>query len=620
MKLVGSYNVIEEQVLVSSTRNDQHIILFAILSVNISPPRFFLFSIMASILVTFAFTKSVDLTVFSVASALDFARPLFIGAVLSLFVNLTIWRESASQGLGRALNESLTEIRTLLDLTTSAFLLDPKRLNLPRSTIDDANSRMRLALAKVLSAYSEARYEVSYGYARPTDFKVIKRHVSKLTQHLGSLSLSLQNEKFLLEARSASLVAPEGLRALGKMGKETEEDEDEEYDDRDHEKEMARKAVMMVNSLRARDKEEENNGGRSRSDSAQENNEGEEDLHQTTVNSIRSMLSLSRVFRGSDSPSTEDNTPTTRPRSGTATPKWPIEHQAIPPKPTKEIYYGDKELLMKYLAGVKDPLAELTTACEETLEAVRKELGEMLDIGADLIAGDVDKESKVEEEKGKQKEGERAEEKKKGRLERFWPFTRRDDKTALGSTATVTSISTSTAPPTPLHSTPAPIPMLPANRSQPQLHRPLPDYARKISAAVISFDLHEQVHLERLRCDRAFDLGPREELFLVFFFMFSLREVARELRSLAEALRTLKAKNGMVEETTEEVEGPQGQGASSMKRNRPKKKVFLPKINFRKWIQSSNHSTTLDRGGNSAGKVGFIPYSRQKKKKNERGG
>ncbi|RUP06764.1 hypothetical protein BC936DRAFT_140264, partial [Jimgerdemannia flammicorona] len=583
--------------------------------------RFFLFGVMSAILTIFTFTKSVDLTTFSTTSILDFARPLFLGAVLSLLVNLILWRESASQGLGRALNESLTEIRTLLDLTTSAFLLDPARLDLPNSAVDDVSARMRQALAKVLTAYGEARYEISYGYARGTDFKDIKKCVSRLTQHLSSLALSLHNEKFLLEARKASVAVPKGLRNLS----EGESDEEEEED---QEKEVMRRTVRAIETLKEkRDREEidedddsrpqtrESHRDRSRSGrstpqplasatgsesedneyekgekSEKEQAEAEEDFQQSTVHSIRSMLSLSRLFHPSELRSGESTpNPGAGRKSGRDTPSKRIsmEQHRIPPKPAKEIVYGDKELLITYLMGVKGPLVELTTVCEETLEAVRKELGEELDIGQELIEG-----PKKEKENGANIKDGKKEEGKKRWWTRAWLSIGALGKRKTNINNTATSSTTLTDPQASQPNAPTTVPVG---------RRPLPDYARQISTAVISFDLHEQAHLVRLRRDPAFlagiiDLGPREELFLVFFFMFSLREVARELRNLADSLRMVKMKNGVVEEE-EEREGGSGSVDRVMRKRR--KRVFLPKINFRKWVMGTNHSTVQDKGGNS---------------------
>ncbi|KAF9296784.1 hypothetical protein BGZ88_011854 [Linnemannia elongata] len=124
--------------------------------------------------------------------------PLMIGIAICLFVSIVFWPETASEGLGRALNESMDTSRSLLNLSTRAFLLNHKTIALPKSAIDKAQAEVRTAQKKLFSAYREARYEVTYSRTNPADYKEVKTIVSALMRHLASMSLVVQNERLLM--------------------------------------------------------------------------------------------------------------------------------------------------------------------------------------------------------------------------------------------------------------------------------------------------------------------------------------------------------------------------------------------------------------------------------------
>ncbi|KAF9907735.1 hypothetical protein EC991_010682 [Linnemannia zychae] len=124
--------------------------------------------------------------------------PLMIGIAICLVVSIVCWPETASEGLGRALNESMDTSRSLLNLSTRAFLLNHKTIALPKSAIDKAQAEVRVAQKKLFSAYREARYEVTYSRTNPADYKEVKTIVSALMRHLASMSLVVQNERLLM--------------------------------------------------------------------------------------------------------------------------------------------------------------------------------------------------------------------------------------------------------------------------------------------------------------------------------------------------------------------------------------------------------------------------------------
>ncbi|KAK3814800.1 MAG: hypothetical protein JOS17DRAFT_421443 [Linnemannia elongata] len=68
------------------------------------------------------------------------------------------------------------------------------------------------------------------------------------------------------------------------------------------------------------------------------------------------------------------------------------------------------------------------------------------------------------------------------------------------------------------------------------------------------------------------DVGPREEIFLIFFFIFALREIARELLRLGKRLEDMRCK----QELQMELDG----------RMKPKKRLWWPKVigNFDHWF------------------------------------
>ncbi|KAF9923506.1 hypothetical protein FBU30_006443 [Linnemannia zychae] len=121
-----------------------------------------------------------------------------LGVAICLAVCVVFWPETASEGLGRALSESLDTSRTLLNLSTRSFLLNHKAIALPKSVIENAKNEMREAQKKLLTAYQEARYEVTFATTDPAEYKEVRVIVSALMRHLASMSLVFQNERLLM--------------------------------------------------------------------------------------------------------------------------------------------------------------------------------------------------------------------------------------------------------------------------------------------------------------------------------------------------------------------------------------------------------------------------------------
>ncbi|KAG0203340.1 hypothetical protein BGX28_004369, partial [Mortierella sp. GBA30] len=146
----------------------------------------------------FTLTKNQKSTEYSFSDFWNIMGPMILGIAICLAVSILFWPETASEGLGRALNESLDTSRALLNLSTRSFLLNHKTIALPKSAIEKAQSEVRMAQKKLYSAYREARYEVTYSMTNPADYKEVRVIVSALMRHLGSMSLVVQNERLLM--------------------------------------------------------------------------------------------------------------------------------------------------------------------------------------------------------------------------------------------------------------------------------------------------------------------------------------------------------------------------------------------------------------------------------------
>ncbi|CAO3567992.1 unnamed protein product [Mortierella alpina] len=146
----------------------------------------------------FALTKGQKSIAYSFNDFWNLMGPMMLGIAICLIVSILFWPETASEGLGRALNESLDTSRALLNLSTRSFLLNHKTIALPKSAIEKAQSEVRMAQKKLYSAYREARYEVTYAMTNPADYKEVRVIVSALMRHLGSMSLVVQNERLLM--------------------------------------------------------------------------------------------------------------------------------------------------------------------------------------------------------------------------------------------------------------------------------------------------------------------------------------------------------------------------------------------------------------------------------------
>ncbi|CAO3574063.1 unnamed protein product [Mortierella alpina] len=146
----------------------------------------------------FAHGKTHGSVQFDIFILLQLIVPMMLGVLICLVVNIVLWPETASERLGRSLHESLDTSRTLLNLSTRYFLLNHKAIALPQSVIENAQQEVRSAQKKLFRTYREARYEVTYSFTNPEDYKDVRTVISALMRHLGSMSLVVQNERLLM--------------------------------------------------------------------------------------------------------------------------------------------------------------------------------------------------------------------------------------------------------------------------------------------------------------------------------------------------------------------------------------------------------------------------------------
>ncbi|KAF9962653.1 hypothetical protein BGZ70_008006 [Mortierella alpina] len=129
----------------------------------------------------FAHGKTHGSVQFDIYVFLELIIPMMLGVLICLVVNIVLWPETASERLG-----------------TRYFLLNHKAIALPQSVIENAQEEVRSAQKKLYRTYREARYEVTYSFTNPEEYKDVRTVIPALMRHLGSMSLVVQNERLLM--------------------------------------------------------------------------------------------------------------------------------------------------------------------------------------------------------------------------------------------------------------------------------------------------------------------------------------------------------------------------------------------------------------------------------------
>ncbi|KAG0022359.1 hypothetical protein BGZ80_000436 [Entomortierella chlamydospora] len=174
-----------------------------------------------AIILTFTLTKNNTSTEFRFYDFWNLAGPLLLGIGISQIANLLFWPETASENSSRA----------LLGLSTRSFLLNHKTIALPNTVIEKAQAEVRTAQKKLFNAYREARYELTYSFVNPADYKQVRLILSNLMRHLGSMSLVVQNERILMLGHPDD----DGDDLLSQSGSESDNDSTESDSEGDDE-------------------------------------------------------------------------------------------------------------------------------------------------------------------------------------------------------------------------------------------------------------------------------------------------------------------------------------------------------------------------------------------------
>lgn len=583
-------------------------------------PKLHFFSLQFMVVQLFTLTLGVDYKEIPLKLSSQYGLTLLIGNFVSLFVNLLFWPETAVDGLGRALSQNLFDTRQMLDTITKQFFLDPQSDMVPAEIVDDLAEKMRQGMIKINSAYKEAKYEISYAYSCSSDLNPIRQALDRITKHLSILGGSLKTEQVLFraavstteddsddyleikkkhnsksessssnenvdhQAQQSSWLHPNdtitrelslrksALKAANsymKDGSYTRPYETDERNQQDHNIPSASTAsysasnnidtmvsenTMYEKSIRFEYPSvflEKLSGPRSsrttatvvsRHESEEEEEDPIVDKRKSFPHSVRSIFTSSagNEHSGKEEDYSDSNQNTTTSlRSFLNLARLSGPKQTPPRRSEKKIGLKEKNLLITYLEKLRDPLLLLAVECATVLDCVRDSLHDQLDLSYE---DDADHKSfgryllrtfKIKKFKSKEKR--------------------------------------------------------PANF--------LCTCADAMRQQITQFDKCEKERMHALykinlsrRHSELLDVSIREELFLVFFFIFSLREVAIELERMANDVRSIQIKTQ--------------KGIQTHPDKKKKKRLFMPQVttqSWKKWFYTSSYQNVQDRGGYSFG-------------------
>lgn len=413
----------------------------------------------------------------------------------------------------------------MLDMMSKQFFLDPGTDILPGEEVDKTAQKMRAGITKVKTAYRESKREISRTYLNPYELGGITKSLDRLTKHLSILGGSLKTERTLFESALASLERETEMQATETPQHPTEPNDEGNCNKKtsslrwiDSEDEMhLRKAAMLAAGEYCQ------SGGKyatspqnSRPNSRAGSRRNSFD-EEENQKSVSSLRSFLKLTR----------------LSGTV-PKPPA-------KANRQIEHGDGELLITYLESLRDPLMQLSKECAAVLDCINHSIAVELDM---------DDENDIS-------------------IRETWVAYIRHLLKLKKKPAAQANVVT-------------------VNKENGRRHEPNEcNCAVIMHKAIKNFDEseHERMrtlyHLNRKKLgSETLDLGLREELFLVFFFIFSLREVANELESMAENMDKIRS-------------------------SRKGKHFYMPQLTtkwWKKWASSINHQSVRDKGGYSLGK------------------
>lgn len=417
----------------------------------------------------------------------------------------------------------------MLDMITKQFFLDPESEMVAGEVVDITADRMRAGMTKVKTAYHEAKYEISYTYIRPYELGEIQKSLDRLTKHLNILGGSLKTERVLFENAIAALELETEQNAdnppVAQQQHPTEVDSDQEgqprksvlrWIDSEDEKHLRRAALFAAGEYSQTGKYTSPHNSRPSSRAGSRAGSRRTSFDEDYAEQNQKSVTSIKSFLNMA-------------RLSGSTPK-------PPPKTNRQLEHGDGELLVTYLESLRDPLMRLSIECAAVLDCVNRSV---------IVELDVDDE---------------------------------DDKSIRKTWVAYISHLLKWQKGKPFNGL--------VNTKAHRRHEPDEcNCAQTIHEAIIKFDKAEQERMHTLyELNRSklgsdtLDLGKREELFLVFFFIFSLREVANELESMARNMDNLRAS----------------------RRGRKRKHLYMPQLTqkwWKKWAISNNHQSIRDKGG-----------------------
>lgn len=592
-------------------------------------PKLHLFSVQFMLVQLFTLTVGVDYKEIPLGLSSQYGLTFLIGNFVSLFVNLIFWPETAVDGLGRALSQNLFDTKQMLDTITKQFFLDPQSDMVPAEIVDGLAEKMRQGMIKINSAFKEAKYEMSYAYSCSSDLNPIRQTLDRITKHLSILGGSLKTEQVLFKTAEESSVSSgeeesdEYLEIKNKRNSKagSSSNSHENVDNQSQQSSwlhpneiITRELSLRKSALKAAnsymkdgtytrphetgDKNQQgdhNKPSTSRSTNYVPNNMetmiAENEMHEKSIRfeypsvflgnlpgprssrtmasvvsrrhseeeedqsttpdirksfsySIKSMFSTSGVneqHSGKEENFDSNQNTVTSLKSFLNLTRLSGPTQKPPRRSEKKIGSNERNLLVSYLEKLRDPLLLLAVKCASVLDCVRDSLHEQLDLSYE---DDTNYRS-------------------------FWKYILRifkikqfKDKEYLSKKRSVTFLC---------------------------------NCAESMRLQILQFDKCEKermralykINLSRMHGE-PLDVSVREELFLVFFFIFSLREVAIELEHMADEMRSLQIK------AQEDIK------ANPNKKK--KKHLYMPQVttqSWRKWFYSSSYQNVQDRGGYS---------------------
>lgn len=321
--------------------------------------------------------------------------------------------------------------------------------------------------------------------------------------------------------------------------------------------------------------------------------------------------------------------------------------RAIPPK---EVAFGDRKLFMSFLDIVRDPLQRLSDSCSRVMVAMERELVSGLNVeqdrlerirrrstqraaairaaelkqadeekaanveGGDANAGEATEAPKDTQASGvtlmnrfrgligvkargiTQEDMEYAEALKKTKLSKadsVHPNKFLQQRTASSGAANLTSSG--------LFEDDEDEFLLPAGMS----------YVQYLTQELEHFDKAEAQGLrDFIATHPTLDVGPREEIFLIFFFLFALREIARELLRLGKYVEELEERERMKLEEEELLKqnswlycfGRRSRNGNVNTPPKARKKLWWPKVvgNFWHWFAWGSYTQVKTSEGYNA--------------------